>query len=173
MRSAPLVLTILAASAAHAAEWHTLTPDGEPFTVEMPAEPKIEVTDLLDNPAAPAMTKTYSAETPEGWAYIVACTSAPDASQTPQSDARKALDSIREGVLAGTNDKLISKTDLIIDGYAAQEFFAAQADSFSTAARIAIVGNKMCQALAAVSKDGLDSAEVRRFLDSFHFTRAK
>lgn len=178
MRSGYVAMLALAFASAALAEqapsWQTLKPDGEPFIIDMPGMAKEETMDMMDDPKAPLMAKTYTVETASGSAYVANCTVMPPAqAQKAQADAQGILAKVRDGSLKGMSAKLTSDKEITISGYPAREVTGETSDGLSSLSRMAVVGDRLCQAIAVVPAAKARSGDVRRFLDSLSFSAPK
>lgn len=166
-------LTGAAAVAEPALSWQPLKPEGEPFTIEMPGTAKEETMDMMDDPKAPLISKTYTVQTAAGAAYIMNCTVLPPAqAQKVKDDAQGMLTRVRDGSLKGMGATMTSDKEISISGYPAREVAGKAPGGLITQSRMAIVGDRLCQALA-VMPPAEATANVRRFLDSLSFQQAK
>lgn len=169
-----LALTATSALAEAAPGWQSLKPEGEPFSIDMPGTAKEDSMNMLDDSKAPLMAKTYSVETASGAAYIVNCTLLPPAqAKKVKDDAQGMLLKVRDGSLQGMRAKLTSDNEISINGHPAREVGGEAQDGFVSLSRMAVVGDRLCQAIAVVPAAEAASADIRRFLDSLSFTAPK
>lgn len=178
MRSGCVAILALAWASAAMAEqapsWQTLEPEGEPFAIDMPGMAKEETMDMMDDPKAPLMAKTYTVETASGAAYIANCTVIPPAqAKKARADAQGMLAKVRDGSLKGMSAKLTSDKEISVSGYSAREVTGATSDGLISLSRMAVVGDRLCQALAVVPAAEAGSGDARRFLDSLSFRAPK
>ncbi len=120
------------------------------------------------------MAKTYTVETTTNAAYMINCTDLPpDQVQKAKANVQGTLMSVRDGSLKGMGATMTSDKEITISGYAAREVAGEAPGGLVTHSRMAIVGSRLCQALAVVPPAEVTAGNVRRFLDSLSFQEAK
>ena len=164
----PAVLSLvlfaaLTASAQTPADWVKFSPEGSPFTVLMPTQPK-EDKKTSDSPIGPYTNYLYTSVSPEREIYLVGWV---DYDPKFNFDVQAELEANRDNFVKGMKAKLLSTTPIKLGTHPGIEFKAELTGEFDIVSRVYIVGRRPYQ-LIMVTPAGRDaSANRERFFSSF------
>ncbi len=157
-----IVLMFLLTSAFAQGEWPTFKSTEENFTISLPSEPKQERT---------------AGKSPLGNGHHIYSLEANDVSftisnsviedpPTQPKDIKRTLDLARDLVAMVTNGKLLSDTDISIDGFPGR-FVRIEKDKKIWTLRAYLVKQRMYQLMTTEPKAKEANSSVARFFESF------
>jgi hypothetical protein len=164
-----ILLAVLTASAQTPADWVKFSPEGSPFTILLPSEPK-EDKKTSDSPNGPYTTTLYISQSPEREIYLIGWV---DYDPKFNFAVQAELEANRDNFVKSLKAKLLSTTPIKLGTYPGIEFKAELEGQADIVSRVYIVGRRPYQ-LIMVTPAGRDvSANRERFFSSFQLAAAK
>ncbi len=165
--SLALVISFLLAACGATPSWQTFTSDKGKFTVEMPATPK-ESTQSVDTALGKIELTLYTAQVGTS-AYLATFSDYPDVMS--KADPAKVLDGAMNGAVTNVSGKILSSSDITINGNPGKEFSAegkiTNPGDGSVRGRIYLVKTRLYQLIVVGLKDQIPTADADRYLQSF------
>ncbi len=87
-----------------------------------------------------------------------------------RANADKVLDNVRNGI--ATKNKLVSESHVTVDGHPARDLKFSTKEGYVMRDRVIIADSRMYQVLVVTSRDEANSPDVKKFINSFHLTKA-
>jgi hypothetical protein len=162
-----ILSSFLLTSASAQGEWPTFKSTEENFTISLPSEPKQERT-AGRSPLGNGH-HIYSLET-NAVSFTVSY-SVLDNAPTQPKDIKRTLDMARDLVAMVTNGKLLTDTDISIDGYPGR-LVKIEKDKRIWTVHAYLVKERMYQLMTTEPKAKEQNASVAKFFESFHLLRA-
>lgn len=147
-----------------ATNWAKFSPPGEGFSAVMPSRPIATVL-TIDTTAGPLVASMFTVEPSNTTAFSVMHNRYPDWFDT--TDSKKFFDVGLEKAV-GTDGRLISATDIALDGNSGREWkFEKYEGKALVSMRVFLVGHDFYQAICVMHKQRVCEKHVREFLESF------
>jgi hypothetical protein len=145
--------------------WQTYTsPDGS-FSIQLPAKPTIQPTQVPLDGGSSAAVNVITAAPNDRTTYAVTCAENANVGQKPPD---QTLDSARDGSLSKIQGTVLTQKRIMVQGYPGLDVQARARGNSLVDLRIVAVGNRifMIMAVANVEQDR-EPRTVQRVLDSF------
>lgn len=140
--------------------WITLAPEGAGFSVLFPGK-------AVETISQKKSFTLHSFNVTAGRATYIASYS----DYVPgKLDPATALDTNRDKFIQSLQGKLISSREITIDGHSGIDF-TVETPAADVRSQLFLIGNRMYQTVAFVFRDSDQTEWVKRFFDSFRFTK--
>src|SRR5215210_355333 len=154
------------------AGWRVFSPPDKAFTVEMPSEPQHDSDDPLSDAAltGEGYTAIGGSSGLSFYTIDILCT---DKLKAKGIEANALLDALVE-MMAGAPHKIVSKSNVEVDGLPGREFVSSntRGNDYSKGRLINADSRIYMMVVITDSVEALSDAGVTRFLNSFHVRRA-
>jgi len=130
----------------------------------MPVEPRNQ-TEKKETDSGTIVSNIWIAK-PEFGIYLLGITDYPIDIET-----KRELELDRDNFLKAVNAKLIDDSDISLNCSPGKEFTGAS-DTYTFRSRVYVVGRRVYQIVAGEPTSTIDSARVKKFLESFEFVKA-
>ena len=164
-----LSIAALSAAAQPPAGWVKFSPEGSPFSVLLPGEPKKD-TQTAQSPHGPYTTHLYTSVSPDREIYLVGWV---DYSPNFKFGVQAELEANRDNFVKSAKANLLGTTPIKLGAHPGIEFKAEMPGRANVVSRVYIVGRRPYQLIALTPIGHDSSANVERFFSSFHVGPAR
>ena len=159
---------LLAACSGTSPEWKDFASEKGKFSIGMPATPK-ESSQSVDTAAGKIDLTMFTAQLGSA-AYLVSYSDYPEEMMN-SADPLKVLDGALDGSVTNFSGKVLSSTDITLDGNPGKEFNAegkvTNPGDGSLRGRIYLVKNRLYQIIVVGLKDKTPATDIDKYLQSF------
>ena len=161
LRLAPLFLSMLLLGCAQNPPRPAFAPAGAGFSVQMPGTPQERTN--------PNGTHMYAAQVGK-LAYIVGYHDLPPRVRPTASIRERVFDASRDAMTGQGGAKLLGEQDTTLDGHPGREMKLKTREGYFMQLKTAFNGSRLYQVSVVTPMDESTAPEIKRFIDSFHFT---
>lgn len=154
------VVLLATVESAAAAEWKTLSPEGEGFTCQMPGEAK-PLTQKVETAAGPLEVVLYIVELADS-AYLVNSTKIP--ANAIEATTEERLDGARDGAVANSKGKLVEEQKITVQGNPGRQLLIEQPGGLCTQLKVMMVHDRLIQLLVVTKSDRESAQKVFKLL---------
>jgi hypothetical protein len=149
--------------------WQTYTPADSSFSIQLPAKPSVEPTNIPLAGGGTTKANVISAAPNDHTVYMITYMEDPSVGQRSPD---QTLDAARDGGLGKIQGTVLSQKKITVQGYPGLDIQARARGNSLADFRIVVAGNRMFMIMAvATVEEDREPKTIRRMLDSFKISQ--